>query len=149
MTFDPQAFMNQAAGVKLDEQRELPAEGEFLAIAETVKDPEMKTSREGKPFYTSEIVWSIQDQNELQRLGRDKVTVRQQFFLDVNDSGALDFGKQKNITLGQIFSALGMNDGSGTLSRIAGGMARVKVKHRPDKNNPERVFAEVSMVTKP
>lgn len=148
MTFDPQAFLNQAAGVKLDEQRELIAEGEYLATAETVGDPQMKTSKEGKPFYTCEIAWSIQDQNELSRLGRDKATVRQQFFLDVNDSGSLDFGRQKNIVLGQIYSALNMNDGTGTLSRIAGGMARVQVKHRPDRTNPERVFAEVSRVTK-
>lgn len=147
MSFDPQAFLNQAAGVKLDEQRELPAEGEYVAIAGEPK-VEAKTSREGKPFYTFEIVWDIQDQNELQRLGRDRLTVRQQGFLDVKEDGSLDFGRQKNITLGQIFSATNMNDGSGTLGRIQGQMARVKVSHRPDRNNPERVFAEVTRVAK-
>lgn len=148
MTFDPQAFLNQAAGVKLDEQRELPAEGEYLAIASEPK-VEMKTStKTGKPFYTFEITWDLQDQAELQRLGRDRVTVRQQGFLDVKEDGSLDFGKQKNISLGILFAALGMNDGSGSLGRIAGQMARVKVSHRPDANNPERVYAEVSRVTK-
>lgn len=147
MTFDPQAFLNQAAGVKLDEQRELPAEGEYLAIANEPK-VEAKTSKEGKPFYTFEISWDVQDQAELQRLGRDKLPVRQQGFLDVKEDGSLDFGKQKNITLGQIFAALGMNDGSGTLARIAGQMARVKVSHRPDRNNPERIYAEVARVGK-
>lgn len=147
MTFDPQAFLNQAAGVKLDEQRELPAEGEYLAVASEPK-VEAKTSKEGKPFYTFEISWSIQDQNELQRLGRDVINVRQQGFLDVKDDGSLDFGKQKNITLGQIFAALNMNDGSGSLGRVTGQMARIAVKHRPDRNNSERVFVEVSRVTK-
>lgn len=147
MAFDPQAFLNQAAGVKLDEQRELPAEGEYLAVASEPK-VEAKTNKEGKGFYTFEIVWDIQDQAELQRLGRDRLPVRQQGFLDVTESGALDFGRQKNIVLGQIFAATGMNDGTGTLARIAGQMARVKVSHRPDKNNPERVFAEVTRVGK-
>lgn len=148
MTFDPQAFLNQAAGVKLDEQRELVAEGEYLAIASEPK-VEMKTSsKTGKPFYTFEIVWDIQDQNELQRLGRDRATVRQQGFLDVKEDGSLDFGRQKNITLGQIFSALNMNDGTGSLARITGQMARVKVTHRPDQNNPERTYAEVNRISK-
>lgn len=147
MTFDPQAFLTQTTGVKLDEQRELPAEGEYLAVAGEPKI-EQKTNKEGKTFYTIEIPWEIQDQAELQRLGRDRLPVRQQGFLDVKDDGSLDFGKQKNITLGQIFAALGMNDGSGSISRIQGQMARVKVSHRPDKNNSERVYAEVGRVTK-
>lgn len=140
--------MNQAFGTKLDEERELVPEGEYLAQVDRVEEPQMKTSQKGNTFWTQTLLWSILDQAVLSSISRDKATVRQQIFLDFNDDGSFATGKQKNIAVGQINAALGMNDGTGSPARWVGGTARVKVSHRSDERNPERKYVEIVRVAK-
>jgi hypothetical protein len=64
--------------------------------------------------------------------------------LNLTDSGGLDFGINKNVTLGQLRSACGCNQPGKAFqwSDLLGNSVRFLVKHRPDKNDAEKVYEE-------
>ncbi len=132
MTFDPATFLNQQYDEALDTKVVPCPVGEYLALAEKV---EVKpwASRDGSSSGLKvEVVWDIQDDSVKQALGRDTVRVRQQQMLDLTDTGQLDFAKGKNVGLGRIREALGLNTPGEPFSfgMIQGRMAKVKVSHR-------------------
>lgn len=94
------------------------------------------------------IEWNILDDKIRQALGREKLTVRQEFFLDIDrDSGQISTEKGKNVTLGKLRKALGLNDSGFALPQLRGSRpAMVQVSHRPDKNDPSKKYAEVKNV---
>lgn len=155
MSFNPNAFMDEAPGGKLDTALEPPREGEYMFTPESCEISEQtstKPEHAGKSWPRMTIQWRLMDEAEKQRLGRDNVFVRQQFLLDTDPTtGRLDFGKGKNVRLGSIYEALGMNDGTGTPNRInnaSGTLVLGRVTHTSAKNDPETKYAEVSRVAK-
>lgn len=94
-----------------------------------------------------DIVWEIQSEEVKSFCGRDKITCKQGIMLDLTDSGALDMSKGKNIGLGKLREALGLNTPGQpfAFSMIEGRMALGFVSHRV---NGEDVFAEVKRVNK-
>lgn len=132
MTFDPTTFLNQSFDEALDTKVTPCPVGEYLGLAEKV---EVKpwASRDGSSSGLKlEIVWDIQDDNAKAVTGRDTVRVRQQQMLDLTETGQLDLSKGKNVGLGRIREALGMNVAGQpfAFSMIQGRMAKVKVSHR-------------------
>ena len=85
-------------------------------------------------------------------MGRDKVVVFKQFILDIDENGALDTGKNKNIDLGRVQTAVGQqNDKPWSISKLRGaGPVMVKVVHidfeRKDKTKGKR--AEIERVVR-
>jgi hypothetical protein len=77
--------------------------------------------------------------------GSDKNFARMSGFLDFTESGALDLGTGKNITLGQIRAACGQNDPSRpwSIKSLVGQVVNGEVYHRQDKKNPENFYPEV------
>ena len=71
---------------------------------------------------------------------RSKVPQDQMF--DLTDTGAFDMGKGRNVGLGRLREALGMNAPGEPFSMgaIRGRMAKVVVSHRP---NGEDLYAEI------
>ena len=79
-------------------------------------------------------------------LQRDKIRVRDQFFLDIDPiTGQLKNGPEDNVSLGQRREALGLNGvGAFSPSMLRGaGPAMVKIVHRPDDRDPTRKYAEI------
>jgi hypothetical protein len=152
--FDPNAFMTEAPGTALDTRYDVIKEGEYLMSPDpdSVKVTAMtsnKPEHAGKSWPQLTIMWNILDESEKQRLGRDKLQVRQQFLLDTNTSGGLDWGKGKNVRLGQIFEALGMNDGTGTIEKIKnGGIVLGRVSVTAKEGDPDTKYANVARVAK-
>jgi hypothetical protein len=142
--------MNETATNPLDTQVEGCREGEYQMVADSVDFEAIQGKKDpSKTYPRLTIQWNILDEAEKARLGRDKVTCRQQFLLDVNESGRLDWGKGRNVRLGQIFDAMGMNDGTGSIGRIMGGpMVRGRVVVNSNPNDPERKYSEVVRVAK-
>jgi hypothetical protein len=125
-------------------------EGEYTAVAE---EPVVRqwTSQDGtKSGIALDLQWVIDDQAVKTLLGRDKVTVKQGLMLDLNEQGGLDTGKGKNVGLGRLREACGLNVAGQPFSfRMLGGqVAKVAVKHRPDKNDTSVIYAEVKGVAK-
>lgn len=151
MSFDPSSFLNQTT-TEANDTKIIPCPaGEYLALADKVDIKTWQKKDGSASGLKLEILWEIQDDSVRQFLDRDKVTVRQDQMLDVLETGnpdnpyMLDQGKGKNVGLGRIREALGLNAPGEpfSFSMIGGRLAKVKVGHRTG-NTPEDVFAEVN-----
>jgi hypothetical protein len=94
-----------------------------------------------------DIRWAVDDAGVKEETGLDEPTVRQSIFLDMNESGGLALGKGKNVQLGKLREALGLNDPAKAFSfaQIVGRPARIAVIHDMYNNEPQ---AKVKAVTK-
>jgi len=145
MSFDPNTFLN-ATFTEENDTKVIPVPaGEYLALAEKV-DVKSWSSKDGSSSGIKlEILWDIQDDNVKALLGRDTVKCAQQQMLDLTDTGALDMGKGKNVGLGRIREALGLNKPGEPFSfgMIQGRMAKVVVSHR---TAGEDIYAEIKKI---
>jgi hypothetical protein len=68
--------------------------------------------------------------------------------LDLDPNGGLDMAEGKNVGLGRLREALGLNDPTESFSfnMLPGRMAKVRVGHREDSRDPEIKYAEVQAV---
>lgn len=146
--FDATSFLDMSVEGQLDTKAIPCPQGEYAAIAEKV-DARQWTGKADptKSGVVLEVVWSIEDANVREQLGRDKVTVKQGIMLDLTDSGTLDMGKGRNLGLGRLREAINQNQPGQPFSfqNIVGQMAKVTVSHRVDG---EDIFAEIKKVAR-
>lgn len=140
--FDPDQFMQESVeGANDTVYPTLPA-GEYTGMISEVKVRQTQSDkRPGEFFYPADITWDLMDvpQKVLDEMGRDKFSVRQSVFLDINDSGQLDLGKGKNIQLGRLREALSLNTPGFSIGKLKGaGPAKLNVTLKPDKNGTPR-----------
>lgn len=146
--FDPKSFLQQSVDGGNFETRTTPIPaGEYPASIESI-DMEVYTKK--GVSYAAKVRWSILDDNVKAALGLPKVTVRQTVFLDINESGQLEKGANKNIALGRIRAALGQeNVTPWALALLIGaGPAKIKVTQRADDNDASIIYNDVGAVTK-
>lgn len=138
MPFDADEFMQQTVDQPMETDYQLCPEGSYPAMIDDFTSEAFKhfsgtSERTGRDYAmtTLELPWSIQDATVLAGMGRDKVLVTQKIIVDRTEQGGLDWGKDKNVKLGQTRAALGQN-GAGTwnFSNLKGaGPAMVQIKH--------------------
>lgn len=145
--FDPNTFLNTTYDEALDTKVVPCPVGEYLGLAEKVEIKQWAARDGSSSGLKLAILWDIQDENVKQLLGRDTVRVPQDQMLDLTETGALDFGKGKNVGLGRIREALGLNTPGEpfAFSMIQGRMAKVKVSHRAVG---EDLFNEIKAIAK-
>jgi hypothetical protein len=145
MSFDPATFLNTTF-TEANDTKVIPVPaGEYLAISEKVEIKPWSSKDGSNSGIKLEIVWDIQDENVKALIGRDVVKVTQQQMLDLTDTGALDLGKGKNVGLGRIREALGLNTPGEPFAfgMIQGRMAKVAVSHRTYN---DEIFAEIKKI---
>lgn len=141
-TFDAAAF-EQMTIEQANETKSTPVpEGDFEANIDSVRIKSIaisKGDRAGQEVPILEITWHIRDDDgKLKKeLNRDKVTVRQDLWLDVTESGALAFGPNNNVALGRVRQAVGLNKPGKpfTFKMLEGqgpAMIHVSQEHRDD-----------------
>ena len=139
--FDPSVFENQQFNDANDTTYvAIPAE-EYVGMVKS------KKFRSEKGYTILDLVWVIDDAAVKELTGMKEPTVRQSIFLDVTPSGGLDFGKGKNVKLGRLREATGLNTPGQPFSfgMLEGRPARLAIKHRIDGKD---TYAEVKEVTK-
>jgi len=146
--FNPEEFLDmQITEENSTKAIPVPA-GEFVAVVEKV---DMKSwAKKDDPSVGGlklEVTWNIDDQSVKDTLERDKVSCKQQIMLDLTDSGGLDMGKGKNVGLGRLREAVGLNVKGQPFSftMLTGRLAKVKVEHRVDGEN---IYSEIKAVSK-
>lgn len=92
-------------------------------------------------MYTATAV--VDDQAAREATNMENPTAKVRFFLDVNDSGALVKGTNRNVTLGKLLKATGQDRPGWSYAGIEGVNFRGKVKHIADKKDATRIAAEV------
>ena len=113
-TFDVNAFENMIIEEASETKTTPVPEGAFPAIidGQRIKTIKIKSGpREGQEVPILEVTYDLTDEDGKLKevLNRDKVTVRQDIWLDVNDQGALAFGPNQNVALGRLRDACDMN----------------------------------------
>lgn len=146
--FSPEQFLDMQVTESNDTKTIPVPVGEYTAVIEEVKVRQWQSKKDpSMSGLTLDVKWSIDDSAVKELLGRDKVTVNQGIMLDLTDSGGLDMGKGRNIGLGRLREALGLNAPGQPFSfmMLSGRVGKVSVSHRIDGEN---IFAEVKGVAK-
>lgn len=122
--------------------------GEYVAAIKrdsiTVEKVSFKDGNEGARFRCQ---WQIEGEVD----GMTNPTVRQDFLLDINGFSAngaprLKTGANQNVRLGRLIELSGQDKTNWSYAALVGARGKIKVSHRPDKNDPEVVYAEVAAV---
>lgn len=146
---DPEDFINQAVTGANDTVIAQCPEGSYRAeVGDRLEVREVETKK-GDTRHILRINWDILDDAVRAELEREHVYVRQDLWLDFDETGALDMGKGRNVDLGRIREAVGKNDPNEPFAPrdLIGCLAFVRVAHSSDRDNPERKFAEIRRVT--
>jgi hypothetical protein len=146
--FNPEQFLElQVTDANSTKSTPCPV-GEYIAIVESVKARQW-TKKDDPSIggMAVDIVWSIDDAGVKQALERDKVNVKQGIMLDLTETGGIDTGKGKNVGLGRLREACGLNEPGRpfAFSMLTGRMAKVRIKHRVDGDN---IYGEVDAVAR-
>jgi hypothetical protein len=153
-TFSLEAFQGATfEGEEGDTRYAPPIEAkEYLAMIKgPYNDPKATRLRQEKGYLIFDVVYEVDDPDQLRKLGFTKLPgVRQSIFLDLTEQGGLDMGPYKNGELNRLREAVGLKVPGQRwgFADFVGKPARIKVGHRPDKDNPQRTYTEVREVTK-
>ena len=151
-TFDPAEF-EEALQTEEAMSTRYPTvpEGDYEAIIESYKLREVST-KQGTSVVL-DLNWHIPDEALQDELGMAKIVVRQGIFLDIDyvDGRPILLGTTgKNIKLGRIREALGMNKAGKMFefSQLEGqGPLLIRVTTRSDKEDPDIIYNGVGRVS--
>ncbi len=149
--FDPTSFLEMSVDQSNSTVSIPVPAGEFVAFVDKVEArPWTSKTDPTKSGVALDILWNIDDAGVKQMLDREKVTVKQGIMLDLTETGGLDMGKGKNVGLGRLREATGLNEAGQPFAfrMLEGKAAKVIVEHRPDPKQPDVIYAEVKAVAK-
>ena len=136
--FNPDSFMTEEQSGTLDTSFTPIPPAEYTGI---IKDVLANTTPNGAPKL--DVIWLIDDEGVREHTGMAEPTCKQTVWLDLNESGKLEMGANKNVGLGKLRDALGQNDGSPwSPSMLMGQPARVLIE--PDKKTGQ--YSNVTQV---
>lgn len=148
-TFDPNQFLDMQVTESNDTVLRPVPVGEYTAVVASCEvRPWHGKDDPTKSGMALDLQWEIDDPALEAELGR-KPKVKQGVMLDLTADGTgLDMGKGRNVGLGRLREATGLNTAGQpfSFSMLPGRVAKVSVSHRPDKNNAEILYAEVKAV---
>lgn len=145
-TFNAEAFLNQTT---LDSQLEtkftpIPA-GEYTGLL-IKRDAKQMPKQDGSGEFTIlELTWQIDDARAKEATGMEHPTVRDSVFLDIDPAtGKLESGKNKNVDLGRLCDALGINVvGQNPFQAMPGKLAKLQIVVEPDKKDATKLYNRV------
>ncbi len=147
--FNADTFLEQTVtGASETKYPVIPA-GEYPAISKSITAREMPNLKEPeKGAYTVlDITWAIDDAGVKEETGLDAPTCRQSVFLEL-ENGLLDMREKKNVPLGRLREALGLNDPDKPFSfnDLVGQPAIVRIEQSPNAKDPENPYSNVTKV---
>lgn len=131
--FDPESFLDTEVPEELS--TEITPVPEYDAVPGMVK-PGSLTVRQhynAEKDHTSTILnldWVVDDQEARDVTGRPEPTVRQTIFLDLDANGSISTEKGKNVALGRVYEAVGLNGKKPTLRMLEGRAAKLRIRHQ-------------------
>lgn len=149
-TFNAEMFLQTTTTAQLSTSLIPWPPGEYRAVISKI-GARIVTQKDGQERPVLDITWETDDPYVVKATGLDKPTARQTIWLDTTESGAIDFGKGKNIGLGRLREALGQNrDGRDwSFNHLKSGVALIKTDVREDENStsvPKDKYTDVQKV---
>jgi hypothetical protein len=151
--FDPNTFMETTYKGVIDTKFHSVPEGEYVAQCKDVKLREVTGEKIEGVAVLLELFWEPNDDTLAKNMSVDHVPqVRQSMWLDLVERNGqkiaqLDFGINKNMAIKHLMETFRLNDGNFKLGRLKFQTGYIKVSHRPNPEDAESPFAEVSRVT--
>jgi hypothetical protein len=108
-TFDPQQFLDTTLQESNSTQYIPIPEKDYTLLSTEVKARPWTSKDGGSSGIAIDITYEVDDQELKELLGRDKVTVRQGIMLDLNAGGGISTEKGRNVQLGRVREAMGLN----------------------------------------
>ncbi|TXH17941.1 MAG: hypothetical protein E6R03_03100 [Hyphomicrobiaceae bacterium] len=149
--FDAQSFLQEQITGKTDTTYVPIPPGDYPAIITKLDAREQDNKNDSaKPWLVLDVTYQIEDQGVKEKTGLPTPTVRQSIFLERDEAGKLDFSRGKNIPLGRLREALGMNDPDKPFSfgQLMGQACVVSVVNTPKKDDPSTIYSNVNKVGK-
>lgn len=130
--FDPKAFLDVTLTAALDTKRTPVPAGDYIAIC---GKPDIRTAQkksDNSDLVFLEVPLLIDSADARAATGMDTPSVRYSAMLEFSASGGLDTGKGKNVGLGRLREATGLNKAGEAFSMtmFEGKALKVKVAHR-------------------
>lgn len=150
MAFNPDIFLTQAVtGSNAEERIPHPEGQDFPGQIKDLKIDSGTNKDSGRQWAKVTAQIEALDRQALADVGLEECVVHYPFFLDLTDEGGLDMGVNRNVGLGKIRAACGMNseDEEFSLIQLKGQRVSYSIVHKLNQNNEPR--AEVSSVTAP
>lgn len=147
--FDPNAFLSQNISGGFSTRVKPVPPGEYPAIIKSLSAREVESKMNpGQKQLVVDVTFAISDPSVVEATGRPEPTTRLSLWIDRTGNGAIDRSEGKNIGLGRLLAAVGLNMDSATFTfnDLVGKPALVSVTNNPDKNDPETVYDNVSKV---
>lgn len=141
--FDAQSFLQQTVEEPMATEPVLIPPGEYEAVIDKVGARAPKDNDAGVNL---QITWEILDEALKAELDRPKIIVSQFMFVELDESGRIGTGGDKNWRLGQIRAAIGQAGNPWHPNMLQGaGPVRIRVVHNTYNNNTS---AQVDRVVK-
>lgn len=130
--FDPQALLDQQTTEANSTRMEPCPIGEWPASISDVEIKSGVSQKTGDPWTRLNVKWEIQGTQANVQLDRDLIRVTQGIMLDLTGAGGLDAGRGKNVQLGRLREAVGLNAPGApfSFSMLVGHSAKIAVAHR-------------------
>lgn len=140
--FDPNKFMQSNFNGKLDTVIPTLPEDDYRVIVDGV---EHRTATvDGETRHILRVRWKLVDANQLIAIDRKAASVNHDLWLDLTPDGGLDEGEGKNIGLGQMLEALGLNGQPWSPGSLVGqGPVIARIAPRENKKKPGEYFNDV------
>jgi hypothetical protein len=148
MSFDADSFLNAAMSGS-NSTKIIPCpQGEYFAVIEKLAARQTQSQDGTQTRVILDVIWLVEDDGAKQATGREQVQVKQGIFLDLDAQGGVDMSEGKNVQLGRLREALGLNGSEAfSFNMLPGRAAKILVSHRPDPKDAENIFADVKAVT--
>jgi hypothetical protein len=148
--FDASSFMQNIVKAELATRFPVIPEGEYLAQVKKIDMRQVDFKKVEGSGIAIELQWEIMDDGVREATKMDHPFCRQSWLLDLvkdSDPPQLDLAEGRNIRLGQLLAACGLNSKKGwSIGMILNQTCGVRVKHRANEDDPEAPFSEVSRV---
>ena len=146
--FNAEQFLDQVVEGAMDTRVVPCPEGDWQMEVKSYSARTWKSKDGTKAGVALDLIWNVTDYTALTTAGVDELSCKQGIMLDITPEGKLDTGKGKNIRLGRLREALGLNekDQPFSFALLTGRVAVGTVTHRT--NDEGEVFAEVKSVAK-
>ena len=129
--------MQETAG-EMSTEYPLVPEGEWLGLSGKPAARQAPDKNDPNKKWTFlDLPWTFDDPIILKEMNRDGGTVQARFscILELTPEGKLDTSEGKNVKLGQLRAALGLNQDGFRLADLEGHTATCQVKHETGKDD--------------
>jgi hypothetical protein len=145
--FDPKAFLDTPVEGANSTKIEPVPEGTYTALIQDVK-AEPWQSKDGSKSGGKITMQMVIDDAELsKKLDRERISIKYDIMLDLTESGGLDLGKGKNVRLGRLREAVGLNVPGKPFAfqMLEGQLVKAMVSQRIDGDD---IYNDIKTVTK-